>query len=140
MWIGYGALISRESQLAGGLIGTLGILSGWLDFTENEMRWVALKTILAGAAVPPTHIANWQVIFGLSFWTLFLCALIAGIGVASLCRFGKVICSIAFAGMLVVSLEYKYGFLPAFLWLIVWHALSALFLWSRGHCISDGKT
>ena len=44
-------------------------------------------------------------------------------------KIAKMVCIIAILGGLIAPLSYLYGHLSAFLWLIVWHGVSAIFLW-----------
>jgi len=40
------------------------------------------------------------------------------------------VCSMAVLGGLIAPFSYLYGHLAAFLWLIAWHSVSAIFLWT----------
>jgi len=137
MWFGYAALLFRENPVLAVFIAVLGFFCGWLDFTENEIRWAALEALLSKSHLPISQIAQWRIIFGLSFWALFLCALISGIAVLDRTGIRKLVCAIAVAGVLIAPMSYQSGFLPAFLWIIVWHAVSAVLLWSSRSVISE---
>ena len=123
MWFGYAAYLFRENPVLAVFIAVAGFFSGWLDFTENEIRWAALEALLSNSYLPISQIAHWRIIFGLSFWALFLCALISGIAVMGKTTISRIVCVIAVVGVLIAPISYQTGFLPAFLWIIVWPAL-----------------
>ena len=133
MWFGYSAVIFRSSKWLALFIAVLGLSSTWLDFTENEMRWVALQLLVDNGYTSLSSLSDWSVILGLSFWIIFICALVCGMAVAGKRKMAKMVCIIAILGGLIAPLSYLYGHFAAFLWLIVWHGVSAIFLWlSRG--------
>ncbi|MBV1880621.1 MAG: hypothetical protein KUG82_03265 [Pseudomonadales bacterium] len=127
MWFGYASYLFKSSRSLAGIVGMLGFVSAWLDFTENEIRWSALEILLTGTA---SNMMVWQSIFGLSFWAVFLCSFICGVATLGKAPIHKVPFGLAVAGLFIAPLSYKFGFLPAFLWLILWHFVSGFFLWS----------
>ena len=129
MWFGYSAVISRSSKGLAIFVAILGFSSAWLDFTENEMRWAALQLLINNGYISISNIADWSVIFGLSFWIIFICGLVCGMAVAGKENIKKIVCIIAILGGVIAPFSYLYGHLAAFLWLIVWHGVSAIFLW-----------
>lgn len=131
MWIGFAALVSNESKGVANSIAILGLLGSFLDFTENEMRWAAVKLAVIGSAAPANRLADWQMVFGLSYWPLFLCCILTSIAVARRPRGGFVLVALAAACTFAGPSVYKAGPLPAFLWIIAWHFGSALFLWGQ---------
>ncbi len=130
MWFGYSAVISRSSKGLAMFVAILGFSCAWLDFIENEMRWAALQFLINNDYTSISNLADWHVIFGLSFWIIFICGLICGMAVAGKENIKKIVCVMAVLGGLIAPLSYLYGHLAAFLWLIVWHGVSALFLWT----------
>ena len=73
---GYSAVLSRNSQGLAMFVAILGFSSAWLDFTENEMRWAALQLLINSDYTSNSSVTDWSVIFGLSFWIIFICALV----------------------------------------------------------------
>ena len=130
MWFGYSAVISRSSKGLAMLVAILGFSSAWLDFTENEMRWAALEFLINNDFTSISSVADWSVIFGLSFWIIFICALVCGMAVAGKENITKLVCVMAVLGGLIAPFSYLYGHLAAFLWLIAWLGVSAIFLWT----------
>jgi len=133
MWSGYAAFFYRDSKYISFIVLVLGFASGWLDFTENEIRWAILEALTSGHYLPIEHITEWQTTFGLSFYMLFICALLCGIAVVGKSYIRKVVFFISIVGLFIAPLSYQFSFLPAFLWIIGWHAISALFLWKSRH-------
>ena len=129
MWLGYSAYLYKSSKLLAAAIAVLGFFSAWLDFTENEIRWASLEFLLADRNPPITEILAWQTTFGLSFWILFLCTFTCGIAIMGSSLNQKITSAVAILGLFIAPLSYHFGFLPAFLWLILWHVVSAVFLW-----------
>jgi len=127
MWFGYVSYILKSNRTIAGIVAILGIISAFLDFTENEIRWSALEILVNGST---SNMLLWQTIFGLSFWVIFITALICGLVTLEKSLIKKVPISLAIIGVLIAPLSYKFGFLPAFLWLIIWHLGSAFFLWN----------
>ena len=74
MWFGYSAIIFRSSKWLALFIAVLGFSSTWLDFTENEMRWVALQLLIDNGYTSLSSLSDWSVIFGLSLLdNIYLC-------------------------------------------------------------------
>lgn len=137
MWLGMASVAAKESSRVAGLLAVLGLLSAGLDFAENEMRWSALRALSVGQPLPVSLLADWQTLFGLSFWAVFLSALTAGISVAHRKGTARLISALAGALMLVAPAVYLTGHFPAFLWLIAWHAAAGVFLWTQRNRSSD---
>lgn len=128
-WVGYGALLAVASRAGATLVVALGFLGVGLDFAENEMRWASLKAALAGAPLPLAELAHWQVMAALSYWSIFVAAILAGVLILALrARGGMVLAALAFAAFLVGPSTYRYGPLAAFVWVLTWHAATAVFL------------
>lgn len=122
MWFGYASYLFKSSRFLAIIVGALGFLSAWLDFTENEMRWSALETLISGNV---SDMALWQTVFGLSFWMIFITSFICGVATLQKTTIRKVPIGLSILGLLIAPLSYKFGFLPAFLW----HIGSSFFLW-----------
>lgn len=129
MWFALSHLVSASSIRLGSLVLAFGLFGAGLDFLENELRWAAMTTLTAGNLPAPSYVAIWQTVFGLSFWALFIASLFTGVGVARLSRWGNVVAIWSLIGILVAAAIFKTGFLPSFLWLIVWHVVCACLLW-----------
>jgi len=129
MWAGLAQRVSRHSRRLGTLVLTSGLLGAGLDFLENELRWAAMTTLSSGNLPSASYVATWATGFGLSFWLLFIAALFTGLGVARSSRCGNLVAAWSLIGACVAASSFKAGFLPAFLWLIVWHVFCAFLLW-----------
>lgn len=131
MWVGLANLVATRITSMRSPILTFGLLSAFLDFLENELRWGAITLFSSGGILEPSYAVIWNTILGLSFWMLFVASLFTGLGVAGIFRYGNIVAVWSMIGVIAASSIYKVGFLPSFLWLIIWHALCAFFLWNN---------
>lgn len=130
MWFGLSHLVSARNNRLGSLVLTFGLLGAGFDFVENELRWAIMTPLVSGNFPASSNLVTWQIMFGLSFWTLFVASIFTGIGVARSSRSGNIVAVLSLIGVFVASSIYKAGFLPSFLWLIAWHASCAFLLWN----------
>lgn len=133
MWLGYGVYIGKRHTLPAILVVSLGLFSAGLDFIENEMRWSAITSLGSGGKICISYAMFWKTLFGLSFWALFISAFICGVATFGKSALQKLPGLIAIPGLFVAILSYQFGFLPAFLWIMLWHIMSGIFLW-RSRC------
>jgi hypothetical protein len=137
MWLGLANLLSARSPRLGSLVLIFGLLGAALDLLENQLRWAAMTILFSGNLPTASYVAIWQTVFGLSFWALFLASIFTGIGVARSSRCGNVVAAWSLIGIFVASSIFKAGFLPSFLWLILWHISCAFLLWSNRASIEN---
>jgi hypothetical protein len=140
MWLGFGTLLQRRGG-RGGLIIVLGLISGALDLMENEIRWAIAPSLPSSASASWT--VAWEITVGMSFWALLITTLLAIMQLWSQERLDRIICLIGLGCIPGICLIYFSGYLLTFIWMIIWHGMSAIYLWkSAGIAINprEGNT
>jgi hypothetical protein len=102
--------------------------SGGLDLLENEIRWAVVGSLETGAA-GRTVGTVWSVVAGLSFWAIYAAAVITSVALLDLGRLARWVAALGLLCVPAAFLLYWRGFFFSFLWLIAWHAASAVLLW-----------
>ena len=131
-WWGYAARLRRSAPGIAALLAGLGLLSGGLDFVENEIRWALLSTLREGLPIPAGWGTVWELVVGLSFWAIFIPALLTAATLWSRHPADRTMACLASVCAVTAPWTYYGGFFPSFIWLITWHAASAIYLWKRG--------
>jgi hypothetical protein len=138
MWVGFGTLIERRERGRGRLIMVLGIISGALDLLENEIRW-AIAGSIGSSVMSESWALVWQITVGMSFWALLITTLLTVLHLWSGNRHDRMICIIGLCCIPGICMIYFSGYLLTFFWMIVWHAASGVYLWSRASADFTGN-
>lgn len=137
MWLGFGTLLHRRGNRAGTLIIVLGVISGMLDLFENEMRWA-----IVGSVPPSASIAlgvAWDVTVGMSFWAMLVTTLLTVMLLWSERWADRTIGLIGLGCIPGICLIYFSGYLLTFIWMIIWHGASAIYLWMNAGLTTDHR-
>lgn len=128
--LGYGVVIAERRRLAGAAIVAIGVASGALDLLENEIRWAVVTGLEADAASVGVG-TLWRVVSGMSIWAIYVAAAVTSVALLERGRTGRLMGALGLLSAPAASLLYWRGFFFSFLWLILWHAASAVYLWRK---------
>lgn len=138
MWLGFAALLDERGSRYGRLIAILGIMSGGLDFAENEVRW-AIAGSLDASPMSSAWTTVWQVTVGMSFWAVLITTLLTAIMIWSSQGRDRIMTLIGLACLPGVCGIYYAGYLVTFLWMILWHGSSTVYLWQSAATEQTGS-
>lgn len=134
MWVGFGIYIAKKSKILSSIVIVGGIISSLLDFIENCFRWAIFNAIQSNICIESNWGIAWDIIYGLSLWTMFIVLIFVIIGVYD--RNNKLNFFISLIGILwlltSINIHY-YGFFFSFIGMIIWHISSAFFLWKKSN-------
>ncbi len=128
-WIGFGSLIAERRPTLGSAITWVGIASCGLDLLENSMRWVVVGHLQDGAAGPAVGFV-WSSAVEMSFWAIYVATLLTSADLVGRGKPGLLVGSVGFLCVPAALVLYWRGFFASFVWLILWHTVSAGYLWS----------
>ena len=137
MWLGFGALLARRRNRDGRVIVVLGLISGALDLLENEIRWAIASALPSSSST--SWALTWDVIVGMSFWALLITTLLTVMQLWSERTLDRIISLIGLGCIPGVCLIYFSGYRLTFVWMIVWHGASAVYLWMSADLAADHR-
>jgi hypothetical protein len=130
MWLGYGYLIASKSLITGGIILLVGVMSCFSDFTEYSLRGIMLKSVQWHIGDSSSLIMLWWFIREWSIWLIYLGVIIVGISFLAKDSWKLIIPIFALLGVFTIPCTYLLDQPKVwFVWLIGWHALSAIVQW-----------
>jgi hypothetical protein len=125
MWLGYAFLIKPKSTLLSAALISIGLLSCLLDFSEYCMRGAMNKCILSQKISHASFLTLWWYVREMSIWMIYLGTSLIGI---IFLRISKMAAMMALLGILTIPCLYLALSKIWFVWLIAWHAVSAVII------------
>lgn len=130
-WVGLFHLLRSRAPLFAWLSLALGLIGGFLDFSENSLILGALQTFQSGQMMTPGWVIAWKAVQHLSYWLPFLGALFAAPALwqGHWAEKAAALVSSVLLVPAVIGLYFPDLILLPNLWFLVWFLALSQILW-----------